>query len=605
MLICVIFCIDLFACKSTNTELLNVEESKDIENINIEEGTDDDRKIFYDMYGYRRTQGLQFEDGELYYYEDGYKQYDKVIKATSPNRLDIIIDKNGIARLDKKRKRNLYENAEINQIDENTTTVNSIPYIYSKVSYSLSYAFVNDRLCLAENGYRVKKYKNQFHTYSKIDEGEIDDNINMPEAAWGSPRFDYLGEMKKRPRDETYYFLDDSSLAFDGVHEIKGKKYLFDDRGVLVKNGCYFNSSGIGHLSNEEGIVIEKEGFHVVKPYNEKGDLDINCSYVALFDGGAPFVEKLYYVNSDGEVERNRLFVKNGGVYYSNEEGVLIRNSFLTNKYYFGNDYKLIDDSVNETNVEEIEKFIDCVFYNGTYDTRGQHLMYQCSLMSKGKSDEYKEKIKELKKYPKNIIDEDYMTIVKDNDKIYINDKLVKNKFVYDDDIYCCVSGYCDGNGEFVKNDLVNVGNDIYLIDKYGNVLTSHKLTKWVIRYNFEGKTVDKLKQYENYFVDDTGRILFEYQDLCENLIKNPIVNSANSSSKIIISQSMYNEKIEEIIKRENARVSPDFENGFRVKEIYPDAFKLPYVWKTVLLDIDNDGTKELIVFKGLLGLQV
>lgn len=590
--------LDLCACKSNNISLSNVEESETLKDMESKESVDGGRKIFYDMYGYRRIRGLQFEDGELYYYEDGYKQYDKVIEASAQYLLDVIIDNDGIARLDKKRKKNLYRKAEINKIDENTTKVYSIPHVYSNVSYSLSYAFVYDKLCLVEHGYRVKKYKNQFYTYRKTDEGDIDDNINMPEDGWGAPRFDYLGEMEKRPREETYYFFDDSSLAFDGVHEIDKKKYLFDDRGVLVKNGCYFNSSGIGYLSDEEGIVIEKEGFHVVKPYDEKGNLDINCSYVSLFDGGDPFVEKMYYVNSDGEIERNRLFVKNGGVFYSNEDGVLIRNSFLTNKYYFGNDYRLIDDSINETNVEEVEKFIDCAFKNGSYDTEGHHKIYQCKLLSKSKADEYKEKVKKLKKDPKNVIDEDYMTIVKDNDKAYINGELVRNKFVYDGDIYCCVSGYCDGNGRFVKNDLVNIGNDIYLIDKYGNVLTSHKLTKRVIRYNFEGETIDKLMQYENYFVDDTGRILFEYHDMCENLIKNAKENGKSINSKVIISQNMYKESIEEIIKKENALVPPEIENGFKVKEIYPLAYKLPFVWKTVLIDINNDGTNELLVFK-------
>ena len=599
MLICVTFCINLFACKLVNTSISNVEINENIEETNQSESKDNNRKFFYDMYGYRRTRGLHIEDDELYYYEDGYKQYDKVIEAETFNMLDIIIDKDGVARLDKKRKRNLYKNAETNRVDENTSKVNSIPYLYSKVSYSLSYALVDDKLYLIENGNRIKKYKNEFHTFRKTDDGEIDDNVNMPEEQWGSPRFNYLGEMEKRPREETYYFLDDCNLAFDGVYKIKGKKYLFDDRGVLAKKKSYFNSEGIGYLSNEEGIVIENEGFYTTKPYNEKGELDTNCSYVGLFEWGSPFVEKLYYVNSDGRIERNKLFIKDGAVYYSNEEGVLIRNSFLTNKYYFGNDCRLVDDSINETNIEKASRFIDYAFSNGSYDRHGNHVIYECSVMNKKRANEYKEKIEKLRQDPKNIIDEDYMTIVKDDDKLYINGELVKNKFVYDDDVYCCIGCYCDSDGKLVKNDLVNVDDDINLIDKYGNALASHKLTKRVINENFEGKTIDKLMKYENYFVDDTGRVLIDYQNICESLIKNANANQLNSKSKIVIPNTMYSEKIEQIINKENAIIPPDYtEDGLKVKEIHQDAFDLPNVLKTVLIDINNDGTKELIVFK-------
>ena len=56
----------------------------------------------------------------------------------------------------------------------------------------------------------------------------------------------------------------------------------------------------------------------------------------------------------------------------------------------------------------------------------------------------------------------------------------------------------------------------------------------------------------------------------CENLIKNAKLNSKSDSSKVIIPQTMYNESIEEIVKKENAFVPPEIENGFTVKEIYP-----------------------------------
>ena len=595
------FTIDLCACNQIDTSKmdLNVTISNEDVKETSEKENNGDKKLFYNMYGYRRNRGLNFEDGELYYYEDGYKQYDKVVEGSAPYLLDVIIDKDGKAKLDKKKKKDLYRNAELVEREDGYKYLSSIPYWYSTIDYSKSYVFSDNKLYLAERTEIVKKYKNEFHTYRKTNEGEIDDNVNMPEDGWGTPRFNYLGEMNKRPCEETYYFFDDSSLAFDGVHEINGEKFLFNEKGVLVKNASYFTTSGIGYLANEHGVVIEKEGFYTMKSYNEKGDLDINGSYVALFEGyGGPFIERFYYVNSDGEIERNKLFKIDGAVYYSNEDGNLIRNSFLTNKYYFGNDYKLIDDSVNETNIEEVGSFIDFAFKNGSYDTKGNHEIYHCKLIDKKEADKYKEKIKKLKSDPKNVIDEDYMSIVRDNGKLYINGKLVRNRFVYDKDLYCSISSYCDNKGQLVKNDLVNVGNDIYLIDKYGNSLSSHKLTKWVIRNNFEGKTIDKLMQYENYFVDDSGRILFEYHDICENLIKSAKANNADSKTKVLVPQNMYKEKIDEIVKKENAIIPPDFENGFKVKEQHPDVLELPNVWKTLLIDIDNDGTNEMLIFK-------
>lgn len=562
-------------------------------------------KTYYDMNYNIIDEGLFWENGEIIYIENGKRCFDceKNGNIGVNFKYDVKVDKVGNTIVNYKKKQIEIKNGIIKVDADGKRTLEPIKGMYFSLDYSKHYGMCDGELfLLGRNDVIIEDYKNEFHDYTlndslnEIKNSEWADGANMPEDQIAkNVRFDFKGEMNIRPHSETYYFYENHSLAYDGVKEINGKKYLFNKRGVLVKNGYYSDKDGVGYISDSNGVVIEKEGFYVKKPYDENGNLDIDASFIYLVEAtnSKRHYDKIYYVNSNGNVDSNKLFMKDDSVYYSKINGELLRNSYLTNLYYFGNDCKLSNNSesiINKNNIDTIQSFINVLLSNHKYSD------FCVKVVDVNKYNKQKEKNKIVDLNENVVVEKDYFTIIKRDERLYIGNKYIVNAFVYycddytEDESYNIRGRYYDSNGYIVKNKTVNLGDDIYLIDKDGCALVGYKLTDGIINKYFKGDAINKIKEYENYFTDDTGKLLVEYNDICKTL-KEKIIKELNlSASKK--DENLYIKEINEVVSKYN-----DEEINENI-DYFEDIEEMPNVLKTKLIDLDKDGKNELLVFR-------
>ncbi len=592
-------------------------EKKEYVDNNILDKYDDEEEIikndnvYYDREGNIFEKGLFFDDGKIIFIKDGKRIYDyeeKNIEGKTFN-YDVLVV-NGKVEYNLKNKTIEYKkNGGIYLNDEGNRAIGTIEDMYFKLDYSKEYGFSEGKLYLTDyDGNILESYKNEFHTFSlqdtleknknrKIEEiknGYVD-NINMPEDGISKKvRFDFKKEMNIRPLSETYYFYEDSNIAYNGVNTIDGKKYLFNERGCLVKNGCYVDTKGNAYIADENGIVIEKEGFFTIVPYDEDGNLDIDVSFVYLTEISDRSYRRRYYVNKNGKVECNNLFVVDGDIYYADENCELLNNSYLTTRYYFGNDCKLKSGEINKENIYEIKNLIDSLL------TRYSIKDLQGIVVDIDKYDELKNRVNSIVEDENNVVEKDYLSIIKKEDKLYVDNKLVTDVFIYPNDYKGMFAGkdynirkrYYDSLGDMVTNDIIKIDEDMYLIDKNGYALVSYKLTEGIIKKYFENETVNKLMKYENYFTDDEGRILFSYEDICEKLVKEYKNKLDEENNQNKIDYSVYEKSVESIVLKLDDKNNYNKHGEFETKE------DMPVVFKAELRDIDKDSICELLLLR-------
>ena len=133
----------------------------------------------------------------------------------------------------------------------------------------------------------------------------------------------------------TYYALDDGTLAIDAVINIRGKKYIIDEHGHLLKNCAVPFFNGDARLTDNNGSIIEQEGLYRCSLFDENNSVSRGiASY-------------MYYVNKDGMLVRNTFFKYKDSIYYANERGEVSCNGFIMKCVYAGCDGKIIFNSFN------------------------------------------------------------------------------------------------------------------------------------------------------------------------------------------------------------------------------------------------------------------
>lgn len=562
----------LFACNKNLNDNSNInEETIDIYSAETEKINDDE--LYYSFEGKLIKNNLYYSDGIINYIDDkGKKVFGETI---SDNRGEVIIDEKGNVKAIKNNNRENLSEKSLSISEKSIKKIkDSVGKIY-EVSWSEWYLVEKDE---ESNFYILKQ------VYADVTE-----NINLPEEVAGAKTyFDYNGDICTKLKEYAFYINEDNSYASDGVYEIDGKKYLFNGDGNLVKNNCYICKNGDAYLSDKNGVAIENEGIYSIYLYDDKGNLSITASEVAVLEACSDFgdyIERRYYVGGDGKVVVNSLINYENKIYLSNYNGCLLKNSFYSNLLYFGNDYALVDEYKIKS-YEEMKTFVDYYIYK-----HGASNYY--GMIKHEKYGEYK-----IKNH-KNVEENYYYLITRYNDgeKNILNysENIIKDRFICNKPWQPTTRfEYYDKDGKMVKNKIVQINNEIYLIDKSGLTIPAYKLTKRIIEKFFENDTVNDVKKYQNYFTGWDGKVYVEYQELC-NEIRKYLNKSSETNS---INNPLLQEEIQLIKERENAI---EFELETKDGEAIHDSEnirKLDNFWKGIVYDIDKDGLDEIIVLK-------
>lgn len=282
-----------------------------------------------------------------------------------------------------------------------------------------------------------------------------------------------------------YYVKEDGTLAFDEILNIGFKKYLFDEKCRLVKNGSYMISNGYRYLSDKDGIIITKPGLYKLSRSDSQGIVKKDSK------------NKTYFVNHEGNVVYNDFIFIDDKVYYATEDGTLLKNKALANRYYFNEKCELVSGEVTKDNVEEARnwvwycdikriKYMDEITVDSKkYDKVTFNKMYLKN--SKRKLPSITSLLKELKEE-------------RAYDK---NGNLIKNRFIDVYDVKCSryYTYYVDENGDFVKNKIVKIGDERYVFRQDGRLM-SGGLVNWNVPAYTDEFGIDA------FLVDDSGIVV-------------------------------------------------------------------------------------------------
>lgn len=289
--------------------------------------------------------------------------------------------------------------------------------------------------------------------------------------------------------DYNYFLFDDCSLAFDEIVNYNGKDYLFDEGGDLVLNNIYMLSNGDMYLTNEEGCVIDVPGLYRIERYNK--------DYVINDESRT----KLCFVGEDGKVIYNDFIFFDDKVYFAKEDGTLLRNSALANRYYFNENYELTTDNINVDNVKEAKKW---VWYCDIKGVKYKQVV-KLNIPERGKRTFNRIYIPYNKRKNRRDISESAALSQFIDDKIYDeNGKIIKNRFV---DIYVDKNSdfsrryYVDKNGIIVRNCIVDIGGEDYMFDERGCLVNSGI-------HNFFTKEYTDLYFTKEFAVDADGIVI-------------------------------------------------------------------------------------------------
>ena len=130
------------------------------------------------------------------------------------------------------------------------------------------------------------------------------------------------------------------------------------------------------------------------------------------------------------------------------------------------------------------------------------------------------------------------------------------------------------------------------MIDINGFALVGYRLTAGIIGEYFKGDTINKIMKYENFFTDDSGKLLVEYNDIC-NELKEHYKKRVNSFKEKKDDDEQYIEKSNEVLLKYG-----NYEKTNHNKNNFEEIDEIPNVLKTKIIDLDNDGKKELLVFR-------
>lgn len=138
-------------------------------------------------------------------------------------------------------------------------------------------------------------------------------------------------DVRKKKNDEDKYYLNDDHSVVTGWKQLDDEWYYFNDEGILQYGWIDYN--GGRYYTDEDGVML--------KGWNEiKGEKYYFDYYGKMITGKNFLDNNFYFFNSKGELQKG-IYTNGNKMYYSDEDGVMIRDSWVTvrnNKYYAKSD---------------------------------------------------------------------------------------------------------------------------------------------------------------------------------------------------------------------------------------------------------------------------
>ena len=289
-------------------------------------------------------------------------------KSDTKSKVNFIVDEKG---------NKMYKNEDGIYVRNDWYEINGDKYYFDGNGYLLTNQWINDEYLVDENGKLITNF-------------------------W------------YEEKGNTYYLGPDGKYYKDGIFNIDGKEYLFEDNGALVKETVSIDSNNDnkislidkrGIITRDEGLYelsvgkfyVDKDGYVIEKSWKKVDGIDRYFGELGAMVNNGFALAKDVKKSTDSEIEKwcyvkdesgktvvvTSDWVKESGKwYYAGEDGILLSNEWKNidgEEYYFKDQ---CDMAVNEfidgiyyvdengKKIKNVEKSIEGVSY--TFDANGK-----------------------------------------------------------------------------------------------------------------------------------------------------------------------------------------------------------------------------------------